>query len=80
LILTVGMLNRWHAFVWTGHVILCLAYAGLCVGLVFGYLDRPWFDGIRSGTGLALLHYLLWWRMGFRPAQIEESASVPRIS
>ncbi|MFC5676080.1 hypothetical protein [Aeromicrobium endophyticum] len=79
--LIVGMTCRWHSFVWTGHVILCFAYAGLCAGLVAGYLDRPWFDGIRSGAGLALpalLHYLLWWRMGFRPVETEGAAGVPR--
>lgn len=69
--LLVGVLFRLHFTIWLGHVILCAVYAALCVGLTFGYLDRPWLDGIRSGTGLALpalMHYLLWWRMGARPS------------
>ncbi|GAA0189828.1 hypothetical protein GCM10008944_01700 [Cytobacillus oceanisediminis] len=66
-----GVLLRRHFPIWLGHVILCAIYAALCVGLTVGYLDRPWLDGIRSGTGLALpalMHYLLWWRMGARPS------------
>lgn len=70
-VLAVGMVSKWHAYVWWGHVLLCALYTGLCAGLVYGYLQRDDFDGIRTGAGLALpasLHLLLFLRMGRRPA------------
>jgi hypothetical protein len=69
-VLLLGMLRRWHAWVWAGHVALSAIYLGLSVGLLVGYLDRPWFDGVRNSTGLLVamaLHALLWWRMGPAP-------------
>lgn len=70
LVLLVGITRRWHAWVWAGHVALACLYLGLAVGLMAGYAERPWLDGIRNSTGLlvaAALHALLWWRMGPRP-------------
>jgi hypothetical protein len=69
-LLVVGMGRRWHFPVWAGHVVLSAIYAALCIGLLAGYLERPWLDGIRGATGLILpfgLHTLIWWRMGPRP-------------
>lgn len=69
-LLGLGILRGWHAYVWVGHVLLSAFYTALCFGLLPGYLDRPWADGIRNAIGLilpAMLHYLLWWRMGPKP-------------
>lgn len=72
----VGMVRHWHAWVWAGHVLLSATYLGLSVGLMYGYVDRPWLDGIRNGVGLIIpvaLHTLLWWRMG--PAPVVPTAT-----
>ncbi|MFW6776059.1 hypothetical protein ACOACO_17380 [Nocardioides sp. CPCC 205120] len=73
-LLAVGLLGRWHRYVWLGHVVLSAAYTGLAIGLAYGYFERPWLDGIRSASGLVLpacLHTLLWWRMGPKPIDLE---------
>lgn len=70
LLIIVGMRRRWHVYVWCGHVLLSAVYLALASGLLPSYLDRTWFDGIRSATGLLLptgLHLLLWFRMGPKP-------------
>lgn len=76
----VGMVRHWHAWVWLGHVALSALYLGLAVGLLVGYAERPWFDGIRNSTGLLVamaLHALLWWRMGPAPVTVQLPPAFP---
>lgn len=61
---------RIHRGVWFGHWILAVVYFALVVGLGGEYITRPWFDGIRSATAMALpmgLHILIAVRTGWRP-------------
>lgn len=62
LMLYVGMLTRAARLVWIAHAVLAALYAALAVSLGVEYVQRPWFDGIRSATALvapAAFHALL---------------------
>ena len=65
--LAVGMLRDCQLTRWLGHWISAAAYCSLAVGIIVPALGRPWADGIRSGTVLALitvLHVLMALRTG----------------
>jgi len=68
-----GMATRRHFPVWLGHTILAIVYAGLCAGLLVGYLGVPSLDGVRGAVTLlfpAVFCPLVAMRMGARPLTI----------
>lgn len=76
LVLFVGMAKRWHFWVFLGHAVLGLFYAGLLVGLMAGYLSVPNFDGIRGAAGTAMKSaycLIIASRMGSRPLELWKS-------
>lgn len=71
MLLFVGLSARIHFAVWLGHGLLAISYFALLVALGGEYVTRPWWDGIRSASGMLLpttLHALICFRTGWKPA------------
>ncbi len=69
-VLLLGLLGRIHVAVWLGHGLLAVVYLALAVALGSEYVTHPWWNGIRSATGLLLpvgLHAMICLRTGWRP-------------
>lgn len=63
LLVTGILFSRQHP-AWLGHSVLGTLYGAVGVGLLFQSLDAPFFDGVRTGSGLLiafLLHTVLGW-------------------
>lgn len=69
-ILAFGLASRTHFAVWLGHGLLAIVYLCLMVAMGAEFVTRPWWDGIRSASGLltpVALHALICARTGWRP-------------
>lgn len=79
--LMIGLLGRIHIAVWLGHGLLAGVYAALVVSLGLVYIERPFFDGMRSVTVLflpATLHAVITARTGWRPPRWDNGGDEDR--
>lgn len=73
-ILLIGLSARLHFAVWLGHGLLAVVYMGLFASFAMVFVERPYFNGMRSATELLvplLLHALICVRTGWRPPRCE---------
>lgn len=72
-VLITGMVRRWHFWVFLGHCMLGIIYAGLTVGLFVGYMDKEALDGVRGAVAMltpAIYCLIVAVRMGAKPLEL----------